>query len=262
MFDISGNALWSVGGAELAYGVTTNAGTLLGKPIRVTFSQDASYLLVAEAYSQRVTKWNAATGAYIGSVGSGYSNPAEVVECWTGSGVGAIVVDGNNNRVSRVSETGVVTTVTGVGVDMTSLALVPGQGMIVVSLSLGFFYLRSVVIATHPVSATVVVGAAATFSVTLTASSATTGLTYAWTKGGVAVGTNSASLSYTTSAADVGSPMSIVCTVTHAMGRAVSNAATLSVMVRRSVTCSFFATSRSSSTGGLFPGPEADLAEG
>jgi hypothetical protein len=232
LFDLGGNPLWSVGGAELAYGTTTNVGVLLGRPTRVTFSQDGSYLLVAEANSQRVTKWSSATGAYLGSVGSGYTRPQEVVECWTGTGVGAIVVDGSNSKLSRVSEAGVVTTSSGVAADMTSLVLVPGQGAIAVSYSQGFYYLRSVAIATHPVTATVLVGAAATFSVTLTANSATTGLTYAWTKGGVAVGTNSASLSYTTSAADVGSPMSIVCTVTHAMGRAVSNTAKLTVVVR------------------------------
>jgi hypothetical protein len=228
MHDLSGNILWSVGGTELLYGTTTNVGVLLGTPIRVLFSQDGSYLLVAEYASQRVTKWNAVTGAYIASIGSGYDTPADVIECWTGTGVGTLVIEGNTHRLSRVSETGVMTTsIIAIG-NTKTLALVPGQGLIVGSVDQGMVYLRSVAFATHPANVTVTVGSTATFTVSLTANSATTGMTYVWTKGGVVVGTNSATLSLTTINAD-GGWASVVCTVTHAMGQATSNAGHLIV---------------------------------
>ena len=91
--------------------------------------------------------------------------------------------------------------------------------------------LSSVTILTHPSSATGVVGSAATFTVALTATSVTSGVTYSWTKGGVSAGTNSSTYSYTPTAADAGFVFPVVVTVTHAMGRVVSNIAYLTVQV-------------------------------
>jgi hypothetical protein len=219
-----------VGGAALADTVTTNVGVLLGAPSGVQFSQDGTYVLLAEAYSMRITKWSTATGAYLGSVGSGYRFPFDVTECWTGTGVGTVVPDYLNARFAVVSETGVVTTSTTAAMNSpTAIELVPGVGtMVVAQGSSQIMVLSSVAIATHPVSATVAVSATATFSVTLTANSATTGLTYVWTVGGVVVGSNSASLSIATTDAN-GGWFSVVCTVKHAMGQAVSNAGNLIV---------------------------------
>jgi hypothetical protein len=232
MYDLNGVLLWSVGGTALPDGDTTNVGVLLGAPSGVRFSQDESYVVVAEAYSHRVTKWNATTGAYIGTVGSGFINDVDVTECWTGAGVGTIVSDLGNNRVVLVSETGAITATAANYPRIVSVALVPGVGMIVLGQTGGVVtLLSSVAIATHPVSATVAAPATASFSVTLTGNSATTGLTYVWTKSGVVVGTNSASYSYTTTAADSGFVFQVVVTVTNAMGSAVSRTAYLSVQV-------------------------------
>jgi hypothetical protein len=76
------------------------------------------------------------------------------------------------------------------------------------------------------------VGNTVTFSVTLATNSSTTGVTYTWTKGGVAVGTNSSTYTITAANAD-GGVFAVVCTVSHAMGLAVSNPATLTVQVSR-----------------------------
>ncbi len=227
--------LWSVGGAELGAGITTGAGVLLGAPAAIRFSQDATYVAVVETNSNRVTKWGSAKGVYLGSVGTGYSSPLDVLECWTGSGVGTLVADSANNRVVRVSEAGAVTASSAALLalaQVVGVSLVPGKGVVVVGQSQGLYFLSSVTVATHPASATAVTPSTATFTVALTANSATSGLTYAWTKAGVPVGTSSPSYTYTATAADVdaGPTYAIVCTITHATGYAVTNAATLTVV--------------------------------
>jgi hypothetical protein len=197
---------------------------------------------VAEAYSNRVTKWNATTGAYNGAIGSGLYLPFDVAECWTGSGVGALATaySSPTGRLDRVSESGAMTSLSVTGSDtLVSLSILPGVGLVTVSQGIGLLVYSSVAVATHPASATAVtVTSTATFTVALTANSATTGLTYAWTKAGVPVGTSSPSYTYTATAADVdaGPTYAIVCTITHATGYAVTNAATLTVV--RGVTIS------------------------
>jgi hypothetical protein len=123
-----------------------------------------------------------------------------------------------------------------------SAALVPNLGVLILEFNTRRLQLFSTVgIATHPVSVTVAPGATASFSVALLASSSTSGLTYSWTKGGVPVGTNSPIYKYIAIATDAG-PAPIVCTVTHGMGRAVSNTAILTVtssVSGRSASCSF-----------------------
>jgi hypothetical protein len=197
----------------------------------VKFSQDASYVLVAEWYSGRVTRWSATNGAYLGTVTTGV-NGNDVEECFTGSGTGVVALDYWLSILQRVSEAGASTSMYTTS-NPTSIVLLPGRGLLMAAQSISQVRLySSVAIATHPVSATVAVGGSATFSVTLTANSASTGLTYAWTKDGVPVGTNSASFAYDGVIADGGPPLGIVCTITHALGKAVSNTATLTVQVR------------------------------
>jgi hypothetical protein len=245
MYDLNGVLQWSVGGAALGDTVTSNVGVLLGGPSGVQFSQDGTYVLLAEGYSMRITKWSTATGAYLGSVGSGYRSPYDVTECWMGTGVGTVVSDYSNARFAVVSETGVVTTsTTALLYNPTAIELVPGVGVMVAAQgSNQIMVLSSVAIATHPVNATTITPSTATFTIALTANSATTGLTYVWTKGGVVVGTNSASYTYTATGADVdaGPTYPIVCTVIHAMGSATSMAATLTVV--RGVTVAPISTS-------------------
>lgn len=236
MFSLNGTLLWSVGGTALGVGVTTGAGALLGAPSRVQFSQNGSQVLVTEANAGRVTRWASATGVYLGSAASGLSAPSDVSECWTGAGVGAIITERNSSpsRVSLVSETGVVTSSAAAlagALAITSASLVPGVGVMVVQEAQAINVLSSVAITSHPVNTVAITPATVTFSLTLSANSATTGLTYTWTKGGAVVG-NAATYSYTATNADVDAGVSpaIVCTVVHAMGRAVSNPATLTIV--------------------------------
>jgi hypothetical protein len=91
---------------------------------------------------------------------------------------------------------------------------------------------RSLAILNQPSSLTVTVGSVATFSVTLTANSASSGVTYAWAKDGVPVGSNSSTLSYVAGPADLRTVSAFVCTVTHALGRVMSSIATLTIVVR------------------------------
>jgi len=206
-------------------------------------SQDGSFVTLAEGWSNRVTTWNSTTGAYIASIGSGYNSPIDSTQCYTGTGTGTLVTDKVNRRIVRVSETGVITTSdTALPTTFTYPSVViPVQsvGTLVADEGSGRVYLlSSVAIATQPVSATAVTPSTTTFTIALTANSATTGLNYTWTKGGVIVGTNSASYTYTATAADVdaGPTYPIVCTVTHALGTATSTTVTLTVV--RGVTIS------------------------
>ena len=230
MYDLTGTQLWAVTAAGLVLGDTTGPGTRLGAPAGLKFSQDSSYVVLAEWYSERVTKWNAASGAYIGTVATTY-RANDVMECETGSGTGVVIADFNNNRFVRVSETSVATTLTGFS-GPTSVVLVPGWGILIANQGLHQVQVySSVTILTQPLSATATVPQAVTFSVALTATSASTGLSYSWTKAGVVVST-SAIYSYAPNNQDVdtGPTYAIVCTVTHASGMATSSAATLTVV--------------------------------
>jgi hypothetical protein len=232
MYDLAGALQWSVGGAALADTITTNVGVLLGGPYGVEFSQDGAYVLLAEAYSQRITKWNAATGAYMGLVGSGFRSPYDVTQCYTGTGEGSVTPDYFNNRIAVVSEAGVVTTYTPSVTGPTAVALLPGKGVLVASQAASsVVFLSSVTILTHPSSGTAVTPSSVDFSVALTAISASTSLTYAWTNAGAPVGTNAPTYTYSSSNSDAdnGPTYAIVCTITHALGTAVSNVATLTV---------------------------------
>jgi hypothetical protein len=241
MYDLSGNLLWAVSGTSQALGDTSSVGTRLGAPAGVKFSQNGSYVVVAEWYSERVTRWSSVSGAYIGTVTTSY-RANDVVECDTGSGTGTVIADFDYNRLARISEAGVSTTIS--MNSARSVVLVPGRGVLIVLHNLHqVVWMSTVAIATHPVSATAVTSSTATFTVALSANSATTGLTYTWTKAGVPVGTSSPSYTYTATAADVnaGPTYAIVCTITHATGYAVTNAATLTVV--RGVTISPLAVS-------------------
>jgi hypothetical protein len=222
MYDLNGNLLWTVGSALSG----------LGLPYGVKFSQDGSYVVVAESNSDRVTRWSSISGAYISTVATTVK-ANDVVECDTGSGTGSVIADFGNSRLARISEAGVATTLSNVNTAR-SLVLVPGRGILIILINLNQVVLMSsVAILTQPVSATVVVGSTATFAVALTANSASTELTYVWSKGGMVVGTNSASYTYTAVDVEGGLTFAVVCTVTHAIGLVVSNSAALTVQVRK-----------------------------
>ncbi len=239
MYDLNGALLWSVGGVALAPGMSSGVGALLGGPSGLEFGQDGSYLLLSEAYSGRVTKWNAATGAYMASIGSGFGTPSDVVECWS-SGVGTVVADsGLHNLVANADI--VTSTASSLPNDVkipTGVVLVPGLGAVVALQGStpalangGIVVLSSVAIETQPVNVTVVPPNFVNFFITLTGISASSGVSYRWTKGGVVVG-NSPQFTYgaTNGDADAGPNYAIVCTVTHALGRAISDAAILTVV--------------------------------
>jgi hypothetical protein len=61
---------------------------------------------------------------------------------------------------------------------------------------------------------------------------------YAWTLGGVAVGMNAPTYTYTAVDSQAGQTLNVVCTVTGTYGTAGSNTATVTVQVRNSL-CSF-----------------------
>jgi hypothetical protein len=248
MYHLSGALLWSVGGLALPPGTSTGLGVQLGGPSGLEFGQDGSYLLLSEAYSGRATKWNAATGSFMGVVGTGFGAPSDAVECAWSSGVGTVVADsGLHNLVANADI--VTTTLSSLPNDLktpTGVALVPGLGVLVALQGVtpalpsgGIVVLSSVVIATQPVSTTLVPPRTTTFRVILTSKSAQSDLTYQWTMGGVPIPDNDFSFfNYlaTNEDADAGPTYAIVCTVTHALGRAVSTAATLTVL--RAVTVS------------------------
>ena len=87
MYDLTGTQLWAVTAAGLVLGDTTGPGTRLGAPAGLKFSQDSSYVVLAEWYSERVTKWNAASGAYIGTVATTY-RANDVMELQTSTTTG------------------------------------------------------------------------------------------------------------------------------------------------------------------------------
>lgn len=86
-------------------------------------------------------------------------------------------------------------------------------------------------ITTQPTDQTVILGNTATFTV---ATTGTAPLTYAWMKGGVAIGTNSSTLTFTPLVADNGA--SITVKITNAFGNVTSQSAILHVLFSPSLT--------------------------
>jgi hypothetical protein len=167
------------------------------------------------------------------AVGS-FANPVHSVECVPeGSGFSTgTFVSTLGTMYTTVGGTSTASSVS--GSEILTASLIPGVGVLTVERAGQRLQLLSTVaVATHPASAAVIVLGTVTFTVALTANSATTGLTYAWTKAGVPVGTSSPSYTYTATAADVdaGPTYAIVCRIVHAMGHAVTNTATLTVQV-------------------------------
>ncbi len=260
LFDLSGALVWRVGGPALGdrnAGNVSNVGVLLGGPAGVRFSHDGSHLLLAEAYANRVTKWNTSNGAYLGSVGSGFDQPWDVSECWAGAAVSTLVSDGDNNRMVLATAGGPSFRSPARFPGILSTALAPGVGVLVALRDAEkVVLLSSVALRTHPASTTIAVSTSATFAVALTPQSATSGLTYSWTLNGSAVGANAPNFTYTAVDSDLsGGPLTIVCTVTHALGRVVSSPATLRVVrsVQRAgftgATTSFFTVGLSAGLG-------------
>jgi hypothetical protein len=226
-----GTLLRAVGGAPLAAGNTCCAGTQLGQPSGLRFSQDGSIVHVAEGASGRVTKWRVADGAYLGTLGTSYARPLDVQECFDiASGTaGGTVASFNASRVDVALDGSVASASGALGGSPAGLALVPGLGVLVaLQAPSRVALLSSVVIVAHPSNASVVVGANTTF--TVGTSGSVSGLTYVWTRNGSTVGGNFSSYTYTGLDSDAGSVSSIVCSVTHALGQAVSNPGLLSVV--------------------------------
>jgi hypothetical protein len=236
LYNLAGVVEWVVGGPEETGLDPTfaTAGRLLGGPTRVRFSQDGAYLALGEYSTHRVTLWGAATGAYRGMVGSQtyQGAPYGLAQCWDGDGVGALVASPDYTELLEVDARGVLTASTAFGVNgLSDVGLVPGVGLVLVSPPDGLFLASAVAIADQPDSAVVVVPHAVTFSLTLTNTSATTGVTYVWTLDGAPVGTNAPQYTYTGEAGDAGPDHAVVCRVSHALGRATTHVANLTVLV-------------------------------
>jgi hypothetical protein len=205
-------------------------------PWGLRFSPDGLYLTLVENGTTPSTmkKFRVSDGAVqtppVTFEGSSLVVAEECVSSITGN-IAAVLANDYTSNVTLVD--GGTTTVWQGGLNrVLDMTLVPSLGVLLADfLNNRVLLLSSVTILTHPSSVTVPVGSTATFTVALTATSATSGVTYTWTKGGVAVGTNSSTYSFTPTVAD-GGDFQIVVTVTHAMGSAVSNTAYLTVQVR------------------------------
>jgi hypothetical protein len=232
----------------IGYGTTVDlyniAGTFsrtltssISDPWGLRFAPDGSYLTMVEkgVTPSTMKKFRVSDGAVqtapVTFNGSSLDVAEECVSSTTGNIAAVLVNDGASN-VTLVD--GGTTTVWQGGLNrVLDMALVPSLGVLLADFSNNrVLLLSSVTILTHPANVTVPVGSVATFTVALTATSATSGVTYTWTKGGVAVGTNSSTYSFTPSATDAGIVSTVVVTVTHAMGSAVSSTAYLTVQVR------------------------------
>jgi hypothetical protein len=210
----------------------------IATPWAVQFSADGTYILTVDqgaAYAGTLRKFRVSDGAVLTApydvTGVSLDALAECVSASTGNLGVAVLTDYDGNIT--VYDGGSTTVYRGVwnrGLDM---ALVPSLGVVVADFNnLRVLLLTSVTILTHPTSAIAITPSTAVFSVALTTTSATTGLTYVWTKGGVVVGTNLSSYTYTSVDNEGGLAFPIGVTITHAMGAAISNAATLTVQVR------------------------------
>lgn len=249
-------------------------GTLLwsraGTPTSsLVFSPDGSRLIAVEPLSSRVAVWEASTGAYLGPVSSGFHTPVGVVQCVSRAGAGMVVVDSGTSLLTVVTAGGQPVepspspaSVAGL-LQPSVLVLVPGLGGVAASRSTSLIaVLSSVAITTHPANATAAVGSPVTFFVILSPTSARAGVTFSWTQGGLAVGYNASTYTYVPSNADVtaGATFAVMCTVTHALGRAVSAPAILTVVgdvtvLPRAVTVS--AGSDTAFEASLLPGVSA-----
>jgi hypothetical protein len=227
----SGALLVAIGGAPLAAGSSCCGGLQLGQPSGLRFSQDGSTLDVAEAGSNRVSRWRVADGTFLGTVGSGYARPLDVQQCFNSavsSSVGIVAASANGSSVDIVVD-GVLSSVTGtLDGSPGSVVVVPGLGMLVVLQgSCQLVLLSSVAINAQPGNASVLVGFNTTFAVST--SGATLGVTYVWTLSGSVVGGNSSSYTYNAVPRDAGQVLSVVCVVSHALGWVASSAAFLTV---------------------------------
>jgi hypothetical protein len=209
--------------------------------VGMRFSADSSYIVVADMYSASagsLKKFRTSDGAAqtpLTTAADGLAPYDDVEECisTTTGAVGVVLLNDNVGKLRVVDSVPTVTAWSGSVNHALAFTLVPGfVALVAAAGDDAVVVLTSVAILTHPVSATVVVGSSATFTVALTSTSASAGLTYVWTKSGVVVGTNSSSYTYTSVDADGGQSFSIVCTVSHASGLAASNAAALTVQVR------------------------------
>ena len=226
----SGALLATIGGAPLTTGSTCCAGVQLGLPSGLRLSQDGTTMDVAEAGAGRVTRWRVADGAYLATVGPGYSQPLDVQQCVsTASGsVGAVVASSNGSSVD-VAVDGALLSASGVVAGSPgSVALVPGLGMaVVLQASSRLVLLSSVVMSTQPASSSLIAGSSITLSVAV--SGAASGVTYEWTRNGSVVGGNSSWYTLVSDGSDGGAVYAVACSAVHALGRAVSSVAYVSV---------------------------------
>ncbi len=231
VYSVASGALQvTIGGAPLAAGNSCCAGVQLGQPSGLRLSQDGATVDVAETGAGRVTRWRVVDGAYLGTVGSGYAGPADVQQCYrTASGsVGTVVASSNGSSVDVVvdeavaSVSGVLTGSPG------SVALVPGLGMaVVLQVSSRLVLLSSVAMSSQLTNASLVEGSSTMLSVAV--SGAASGVTYAWTRDGMLVDGNASSCVLVSNGSDAGAVYAIGCTATHALGRAVSSVAYVTV---------------------------------
>jgi hypothetical protein len=226
----SGALLVTIGSAPLAPGNSCCVGVQLGQPSGLRLSVDGTTVDVAESGAGRVTRWRVSDGAYVGTVGTGYAQPQDVQQCYSSASgsVGAVVASSNGSSVD-VTVSGAVTSASGALTGSpSSMALVAGLGMaVVLQASCRLVLLSSVVMSTQPVSGNLTGGSSVTLSVAV--SGASSGVTYAWMRSGMSVGGNSSSYTLVSNGSDGGAVYAVVCTATHALGRAVSSVASVRV---------------------------------
>lgn len=180
----------------------------------------------------RVTVWRVRDGAFLRVAATGLSYPGAAHTCAAPTGsAGLVVADNGNNRLALLQD-GVTSSalVNEVG-SPNGVALAPGFGVVVSEYGGNrVLVATSVTITQHPGNGTVAVGATISFTVAI--SGASSGLTYQWTKGGVVDrGVDGPVYAYTGLSSDRGASFTIVCTVSHALGLAVSDPGLLTVLV-------------------------------
>lgn len=218
-------------GATLIRSITT---PLYPWGLRLTL--DSSYIhVVDQGASGSLRRFRVSDGAALTPLatvtGTALDDVEECISSVTGT-IGNIVMTDNDSELRVVDGVSAVTVWKGGLARGLGFAQAPGLGLIVADFNNNRLALvSSVSILTHPVNTYVITPAAATFTVALTTTSATWGVSYVWTKAGAVVGTNSSSYTYTgdNTDADVGPAHSIVCNVSHALGYAVSTTAVLTV---------------------------------
>jgi DNA-binding beta-propeller fold protein YncE len=84
-------------------GTSRRADGQLWCPAGIAFTTDGRYILVADYLNNRVSKFSAASGAFVAHVGlNGISNPSDVLQCEDGS-----IVVAHGDGVARVGNAGV-----------------------------------------------------------------------------------------------------------------------------------------------------------